>query len=391
MAGDQAHRVGGHNLLPALEREHRRGERSQDGGADGPCQEGQQRRHGEEGRGHTRRQGDPELRPVARHREGEGPHGQRGDLGRVRLNRERERHEERQSERLAVPAPRPQPGERRPEQQDQQHQTAIQRAVVLGTRRRHVGAEQAQHDRHDGAGHDPERQQVEVGRAHPVGQGEVSEQGEPDRGCEVHEPLQRRAEERRPGQRQRGPQHHQHACEEGGGGQQPGGRRADRPLTPVDHAGDDQEDHGDRREDHGGAARHLGQHGERHEQAEEADAAQERGGIERRIDRWGFRRARHRGPFPGPVRPDPCSIRKARATRCRRCATLRAHVEPAACGSVGAASRDQVTVAGVRGRRRTARRPTSVATRQPPQVAKKPISPAARPSALVGTAGLNSR
>ena len=51
----------------------------------------------------------------------------------------------------------------------------------------------------------------------------------------------------------------------------------------------------------------------------------------------------------------------------------------------------QAAVTVRRGRRRAARWPTSDTTRQPPQAAKKPINPAASPSALVGMAGLKSR
>ncbi len=183
VAGDEPHRIGGHHLLPALQRQHRRGEGAQDGGAHRPRQEGQQRRHGEQrGRqGGGERHAEP--RPVARHREGEGADGQSGDLGSVRLDREGEGDQQGEARgprgrgagtgATRVPA----------------------RAAGSGGRgrdraRRHprcrTGAmwapNSAEHDRHDGARHHPERQQVEVRRAHPVGQGEIAEKGEPDRG-----------------------------------------------------------------------------------------------------------------------------------------------------------------------------------------------------------------
>jgi hypothetical protein len=120
-----------------------------------------------------------------------------------------------------------------------------------------VGTEQPEHDRDDRPRHDTEGQQVEVRRAHAIGKGEIAEKGQPDRGAQVGQPLKRRAEEGRPGQRQGGPQHHQHAGQEGRRCEQPLGCGANRTLAAINDAGDDQKNDGDRGENHGGTTGDL--------------------------------------------------------------------------------------------------------------------------------------
>ena len=115
-----------------------------------------------------------------------------------------------------------------------------------------------------------------------------------------------------------------------GARKQPGAARAQRPLPPVDGAGDDQKRDGDRGQDHRGAARHLRHHRHDHEQPEEPDAAQERGGIEGRDRSSGWMGAPWWDPKPAwrcagsGIRPRPSSpsrLSKRRARGCRRPAT----------------------------------------------------------------------
>ena len=290
--GDQPLRLAGDDRAPDAQRAEKGMALRQDEPGDRAEDERNQRRQCQEPGAEPRRHDDAE--PAGEHRQHESHGADREGDRRVRLRPEhgREPDERTDGERLEMASARPQPGDAGPDQEGEDGQAAVE---VLGDDldparpRRAEQRDEAADERRDA---DPDRDQVKVRGAHPVGEGEIADERHRERRSDVQKALRGLRRKRRPEEGQDAPGQRERGGDPGRRGRDLTGRPSDRALSAVDRGGDRDEEDADRDENDEAAPGHERRRRHDQDQRREADAPQQSGGLRGRIG-GGGRDARH--------------------------------------------------------------------------------------------------